>query len=580
MDEPAPTTKNPSPRAGNVRFGTFDVDLRSGELRKKGVKIKLYGQPFSVLATLLERPGQVVTREELRQKLWVDDTFIDFEQGLNKAVNKVREALGDDADNPRFIETLPRRGYRFIAFVEPSAIDSLAILPLENASGDATTEYLSDGIAETLINTLAQLGKMRVVPRAVAFQHRGAGVNPLTAGRELGVQAVLAGRMVQRGDDLIVSVELVDVAQEAHLWGARYNRKIMDLVTLQEELATEISKQLRLQLTGDERNRIRKRLTPNNEAFRLVLQGQHYINGLSPEGLRKGVALCQQAIAIDPNYAAAHGRMGFCYAMLGFLGLEDRAQVLPRLTMAAKKALELDDTLADGHISQGWGFFYLSWDLWGAEREARRGVGLNPDSTEAFALLNQILLAQGHFDEAIAAGKRAVELAPLDSYSAFVLGTAYHHAKRFDEAIEVLRRAVDIDPGSPLNHAVLAQSYAAAGRDKNSIAECQLALALNRKVNVLLLQVAVAYATLREVAEARKLVEEVEKDWKPDGVSTFWLGCAYACLDERDAALEWLERAFQERAGFLVWLKIFWPLQRLRDSPRFDDLVRRVGIPN
>jgi TolB-like protein len=598
MDQPAPPSKSRPTGTGSVRFGTFDVDLSAGELRKGGVKIKLYGQPFNVLAILLERPGDVVTREELQQKLWAGGTFVDFEHGLNKAINKVREALGDDADNPRFIETLPRRGYRFISQLEsvsagpvrpsktetpspgkqPRAIDSLAVLPLENASGDPEIEYLSDGIAETLINSLAQLRKIRVVPRTLSFQYRVGGVESLRAGRELGVQAVLAGRLLQRGDDLIVSVELVDVDRQAQLWGGRYSRKMTDLVALQEELTIEISEKLRLQLTGNERKRIRKRQTENNEAFRLVLQAQHYINWLSPEGLRKGIALCQQAIAIDPNYVEAYGRTSFGYAMLGFLGFEHRAEVHPRLMAAAKKALELDETLADGHIGLGWGLF-LGWDLRGGEREARRSVTLNPDSTEGFALLNQILVALGSFDEAIAAGQRAVALAPLDYYSAFVLSTAYYHAQQFDKAIEQSRKAVDIDPASALAHLLLAQSYAAAGKPKESIEECELALALNRP-SVWLLQAAVAYARVGQAEEARKLAEEVEKDWKPDGVSAFWLACAHACLGDKDVAFEWLERAFQEHAGFLVWLKVFWDLECLRGDPRFDDLVKRIGIPD
>jgi len=386
--------------------------------------------------------------------------------------------------------------------------------------------------------------------------------------------------LFQRGDDLIVSVELVDVDRQAQLWGGRYNRRMIELVALQEELATEISEKLRLQLTGDERERILKRPTENNEAFRLVLQAQHYIHGLSSEGLRKGIALCQQAVTIDRDYAAAYARMSFGYAMLGFLGFENRFEVFPRLMEAAKKALELDDTLPDGHISLGWSLFYLGWDLLGGEREARRSVTLNPDSTEGFALLNQILLALGNFDEAIAAGQRAVELAPLDYYSAFVLGTAYQHAQQFDKAIEQLRKTVDIDPGSPVAHLCLAQSYAGAGERKKSVEECELALALNRKANVWLLQAAVAYATLGEAKRVHKLVEEVERDWKPDGVSAFWLACVHACLGDQDRAFEWLEKAFQEQAGFLVWLKIFWPLKSLRDDLRFGALAKRIGIPN
>jgi TolB-like protein/Flp pilus assembly protein TadD len=459
-----------------------------------------------------------------------------------------------------------------------SAIDSLAVLPLENASGAPETEYLSDGIAETLINSLAQLRKIRVVPRTLSFQYRGAGAEPLRAGRELGVRAVLVGRMMQRGDDLIVSVELMDVERQAQLWGGRYNRKMTDLVSLQEELATEISEKLRLQLTGEDKKRLRKRPTQNNEAFRLVLQAQHYISGLSPDGLRKGIALCQQAIAIDPGYAAAYARMGLGYSAQLVFGYEDLTEVSSRLKVAAKKALELDDSLAEAHVASGWSLFFLNWDHAGAEREARRGIELNPDSTEAWALLDSCLLSEGRFDEAIAAGRRAVEVAPLDYYSAFVLGVTYFHAQRFEESIELLRKAVDIDAGSPAAHASLAHSYAAAGQQQNAVAECELALALNRKDRSVVVQVAAAYAMAGEVGEARKLAEEAAENWKPDGITAFWLASVYSSLGDNEKAFEWTEKAYQEHSAMLTYVKIMWTHSRLHGDPRFAALMKRIGI--
>jgi serine/threonine protein kinase/tetratricopeptide (TPR) repeat protein len=458
------------------------------------------------------------------------------------------------------------------------AIDSLAVLPLENASGDPETEYLSDGIAETLIQTLAQLRKIRIVPRALAFRHRGVGVDPLVAGRELGVRAVLSGRMTQRGNDLIVSVDLLDVDRQAQLWGGRYNRKMTDLVSLQEELATEISEKLRLQLTGEERKKLRRRPTQNNEAFRLVLQAQHYISGLSPEGLRKGIALCQQAIAIDPSYAAAYARMGLGYSVQFVYSYEDIAEVSSRLKAAAKNALELDDSLAEAHVASGWSLFYLNLDHAGAEREARRGIELNPDSTEAWALLDMSLLSEGRFDEAIAAGRRAVEVAPLDYFSAFCLGVTYFHAQRFEESIELLRKAVDIDAGSPVAHLSLAQSYAAAGQQQNAVEECGLVLALNRKDKMSVVGVAAAYAMAGEAGEARKLAEEGAKNWKPDGVTAFWLASVYSSLGDNEKAFEWMEKAYQEHAPFLTYFKIMWTHSRLHGDPRFGALMKRIGI--
>jgi eukaryotic-like serine/threonine-protein kinase len=461
---------------------------------------------------------------------------------------------------------------------QAKAIDSLAVLPLENASGDPETEYLSDGIAETLINSLAQLRKIRVVPRTISFHYRSVAANPLKAGRELGVRAVLAGRMMQRGEDLIVSVELIDVDRQAQLWGGRYSRKITDLLALQEELVNEISEKLRLQLAGEEKKRLRKRPTQNNEAFRLLLLAAHYGGRLSPEGLRKAIALCEQAIEIDPAYATAYASLSFAYATLGYLGYAAPAEVYPKAMAAAKRALEFDDTLAAPHVALGRALFQQNWDFAGAEREARRGVELDPDSSSAWALLSSVLLPLGRFDEAIAAARRATELAPLNYAASFSLGVAYDHARQFDKAIEQLRKALEMEPSNPVAHGQLALVYASSGRHKEGMEECQLALASSRNASFVLLQVASAYTLLRE-KDGCKMLEELEKNWKPDGLSSVFIASVHACLNEKDAAFEWLEKAFQEHASFLMYLKILRYFDNLRGDPRFDLLVKRVGIP-
>jgi serine/threonine protein kinase/tetratricopeptide (TPR) repeat protein len=462
------------------------------------------------------------------------------------------------------------------------AIDSLAVLPLENASGDPETEYLSDGIAETLINSLAQLRKIRIVPRTLAFRHRGPTVDPLAAGRDLGVRAVLAGRMMQRGDDLTVSVELVDVERQAQLWGARYNRKMTDLVALQEEVTTEISEKLRLQLTGEEKKKLRKRSTQNNEAFRLLLQAQHYIGGGSREGLRKGIALCQQAIDIDPAYAAAYAHLSLGYGFLGFFGYAAPADAFPRTMAAAKKALQLDDTLADAHVSLGYSLIYQSWDILGGEQEARRSLELNPDSADGFELLGRVELVRGRFDEAIAAARRAVELAPLGFRQSHVLSIAYLAARQPDKAIEQARKSLEIDPGNPLPRGVLPAAYAAKGDGRRAIEELKEAQASYSGPPTPFLRAATAasFAALGSTEEAREILEEAKANWKPDGVTSFWIAAAHASLGEKDAAFEWLEKAFHEHASFLITLKSNNYFDPLRGDPRFDALVKRIGIPD
>jgi eukaryotic-like serine/threonine-protein kinase len=463
---------------------------------------------------------------------------------------------------------------------QTKAIDSLAILPLENASGDPETEYLSDGIAETLINTLAQLRKIRIVPRAIAFRHRGPGVDPLAVGRGLGVRAVLAGRMVQRGEDLIVSVELVEVERQAQLWGGRYNRKMTDLVALQEELTTEISEKLRLQLSGEEKRRLRKRPTQNNEAYRLLLQARHHVGKMSPEGIRKGIALCQQAVDIDPTYAAAYSLLSSAYGSQALLGYAPTAEVYPRMRAAAQRAIELDETLAAAHVSLALVLYSQSWDLPGAEREVERSLELNPNLSEAHNAMALLNVSRGRFDEAIAAEKRAIELEPLLPVRVITLGLVYYCARRFEDAIEQVRRGLEMQPDNALGHVLMADVYAYAGQPEKAIEECEKALALGRSVEMVRLNAAATFIKVGKVEEGRKIADEVEKKWNPSVPVSHLLASVHARLGEKDAAFAWLEQAFQEHATFLRYLKVHPLFDGLRDDPRFDDLVKRIGIPD
>jgi TolB-like protein/Tfp pilus assembly protein PilF len=462
----------------------------------------------------------------------------------------------------------------------PRAIDSLAILPLENVSGDLETEYLSDGIAETLINTLTQLRKIRIVPRAIAFQHRSAGVNPLTVGRELGVRAVLAGRMVQRGEDLIVSVELVDVERQAQLWGGRYNRKMTDLLALHEELTTEISEKLRLQLTGEEKKKLRKRPTQNNEAYKLVLKARHLQSKYSPEGYRHSIALCEQAIDIDPTYASAYALLSRVYNNLVYFGYAAAAEVYPRARAAAKKALELDESLAEAHHSLAWTLLNQNWDFSGAEREWRRSLELNSDYYGGHFGLGVLNSTRGRFADEIVAWKRAVDLEPLYWLLAINLGIAYYHARQFDSAIEQFRKILGVDPDNALVHAVLADTYAFAGQREKAIEECEHALASGRSTSGVRLGVAATYAKIGKTEEARKILQEAELAWKSGDPLSNYIGAVHACLGAKDAAFEWLEKAFQQHETSLMYFKVQPLFDNLRGDPRFDALVKRIGIPD
>ena len=459
------------------------------------------------------------------------------------------------------------------------AIDSLAILPFENASGDPETEYLSDGIAEMLINALAQFRRIRIVPRAVAFRHGGPVVDPVAVGRKLGVRAVLAGRMVQRGEDLIVSVELVDVERQAQLWGGRYNRNMKDLFALQEELAIEISRRLRLRLTGEEKKKLARRETQNNEAYRLVLRGQHAIVKWSPDGLRIGIGFCQQAIDADPTYAAAYAWISIAYAAQSIFGFATGSEAFPRARSAAKKAIALDDGLAEAHFSLGLMHMYHDWDFADAELEIKRALELNPDWPYAYHALGTLRAVQGRTEDSIAAAKRALDLEPLSWMLNFYLGFTYYIARRFKEAIDQISKALEIDPDNPANHRYLADAYAYASESKKAIDECGRVIGLGQGVMSLRLPASVTYCKVGETGRARMLLEEAEKAWKPDGRSSFFLAAAHSRLGEKDVAFEWLEKAIQERVGLLIYLQIHPMFDELRTDPRFEALAKRIGIP-
>jgi serine/threonine protein kinase/Flp pilus assembly protein TadD len=462
---------------------------------------------------------------------------------------------------------------------QAKVIDSLAVLPLENASGDPENDYLSDGISESLINSLAQLRKIRIVPRAVAFQHRGAGLNPLAAGRELGVRAVFAGRMVQRGDDLIVSVELVDVDRQAQLWGGRYNRKMADLVAVQEELANEISEKLRLQLTGEDKKKLRKRPTQNNEAYRLLLKAQHCFQNEWPTGYARAAGYCRQAIKIDPRYAAAYAQLVACYSLLANQGFAPALEMLPLAKAAARKAFELDDTLAEARVALGLSMF-LDWDFVGAEREIRRGIELNPDSVLAYGFLTYLLWISRRFGEAVAAAKREIELDPSSSATNIRLAITFWCAGSFPEAIEQFHKTLVIDPYNSQTHVLLADAYACAGQVEKAVEECAQALALTPQVMVIRTHVAVTYARIGKTDEARRMLEETRSAWKAGDGSTLSIAAAYAQLEERDAAFEWLERAFQERSSLSFYVPIHPFFTNLHKDPRFHALVKRMGLPD
>jgi len=616
---------SPSSQAPRVfRFGVFEFNPIEGELRKGGLRIKLQDQPLQVLVMLLERPGETVTREELQRRLWSADTFVDFDHSLNSAIKKLREALGDRPESPRFIETLHRRGYRFIAPVEalekdrnlryqhasdmctdlqrlkrdmdsarvaviastsdsisrlPRSFDSLAVLPLINASGDPETEYLSDGITESIINLLSQFPNLRVIPRTSAFRYKGREADLKTVGRDLKVRTVLTGKMIQRGDRLVVQTELVDLANDAQLWGGHFNRKLEDIFDVQEELARQISENLRLQLTPEDKKRMIKRSTQNREAYQLLLKAQYNINKWTPEGLRQGMAYARQAIEADPGYAEAYAWVSAAYSYLGQLGVVPRAEAFPKAKAAAQKALEIDDSLAEAHYVLGFVRLFYEWDWSGAEQACKRAIELNPNFAWGHALWSDWLIVMGRQEEAMSEGHLAVELDPLSANLNVFLGLKLCWRGDYDRALEQLQKALEFDPNFGDTHVTLALTYARKGTYEESLAECEKVASLfgssprSRALSSLILAMA------GKTDEAQKILSELKGYRKLDSLSLISLAETCSVMGEKTEAFEFLEMAYQERAGLLIFLDAYPNFRNISTDPRYADLLRRMGLP-
>jgi len=454
-------------------------------------------------------------------------------------------------------------------------IDSLAVLPFVNLSGDPDMEYLSDGITDTLINSLSQLRKLRVVPRSLTFRYKGQEVDPLRIGSELNARAVLTGRVMQRGDTLLIGTELMDVARLSQLWGAQYNRKMADIFALQEEIAREISDKLRLQLTGDEKKRLTKRATRNKEAYQLYLKGRYWLDKRIPEALSKAVEYFQQAIDKDPKYALAYSGLADCYTWLPTFAFVPPKEAYPKAKEAALKALEIDDTLAEAHTSLAAVKGHQDWDWSGGERESQRAIALDPDCAMAHLWYGWTLVMTGRFEEGIPEVKRALELDPLSLNINWLLGVVSYLARQYDQAIEQYRKTLELDPNFSLAHSFLGVAYVHKSQYKEGIVELEKAVAIS-PMNVSLTCLGYGYAAAGRTAEAQKVLEQLNEFSKVKYVPAFHRAAVYAGLAEKDKAFEWLEKAYEEH--FIIGIKVHPVFDPLRSDPRFADLLRRMNL--
>ncbi len=456
-------------------------------------------------------------------------------------------------------------------------IDSLAVLPLINTSGDANSEYLSDGITENLIYTTSRLPNLRVVPRSSVFRYKGKDLEPQAAGRQLDVRAVLSGRLVQHGDDLSISVELIDVRDNSLVWGQQFKRKVTDILGMQEEIAKDISERLRVRLTSEDMNRLASRATNDAEAYRLYLKGRYYWNKRTREGYKRAAENFEQAIDKDPSYALAYTGLADSYDVLPSYGMLSPKESFSKGKAAAANALRLRSDLAEAATSAAYIKYFYDWNWAEAENEFNRALEIDPAYSTAHQWYALELAAMGRMDEAVREIKRAQELDPLALISNVNAGWTYYFARRFDQAIEEDRKSLDMDPNFARGHWAISEPLEQQGRYAEAIAELEKAGQLD-ETPIMSAFLGHIYAVSGKKAEARKVLDRLAALSKDTYVDPYFIAEIHAALGERDQAFADLEIAYNQRSSSLVWLKVEPKFDSLRSDPRFSDLLMRIGL--
>jgi TolB-like protein/DNA-binding winged helix-turn-helix (wHTH) protein/Tfp pilus assembly protein PilF len=620
------------------RFDDFELDVRAGELRKRGLRLRLQGQPLQVLAVLLNRAGDVVTHEEIRSLIWSADTFVDFDHSLHNAIARLRETLGDSAETPRYIETLPRHGYRFIAPVEseggpdpshsvqsapprevpvasarsaPRAllaasilaflvialavwlartgthpasaaprINSIAVLPLDNLSGDPSEEFFVDGITDQLITDLAKIGSLRVISRTSVMRYKGTKERLPKIARELNVDAIVEGSVVRSGQRVRVTAQLLQASTDQHLWAETYDRDLGDVLKLQAEVADAIAQQVRAELTPQQRVQLRVAPSVNPAAYDAYLRGRLYFvtEFTKPDSLRKAQQDFEVSIQKDPNFALAYAGLADTYVYLAFAGALQKDQAYRSAKEAVAKALELDDSIGEAYDTLGLLSFEFDWDWDTADREFNRAIALAPSYSCA------------HEDRAIFLGfigRRAEALAELTKIDQLDYGfsaghtesATYYELQDYPNLIESSRRGLLLDPNDWFQHFNLGVGYEGTGKVQEAISEYQKAIEIsgNSRSAVAL---AHAYSAAGKKADAEMILHDLERKSKETSASPYTMATIYAGLGENDKAFEFLEKAYSQKSLDLSsFLKSDLLLDDLRPDPRFQSLLRRMSLP-
>lgn len=638
------------PDSPRVRFGAFELDPSAGRLFKSGIPLKLQPQPFRVLLLLTRSAGRVVTREEIQKHLWGDSTFVDFERGINFSINQVRVALCDQAEKPRYIETIPRVGYRFIGTLEtspensfenapaasrslhlvpdpdvgprpavsqgrwlrgplpylflaivavaalagwwanrhrgPSAetmnstvIRSLAVLPLENLSGDPDQEYFAEGMTDELISDLAVQSNVRVISRTSVMQYSGTRKSVPQIARELNVDGIVEGSVARSGDRVRIRVQLIDARRDQHLWAAAYERNLNDVLELQAAAARDIASELKLELTGPQQVRLSTPRAVSPEVHELYLKGRYFWNKRDEPSLNKAVEYFRQAIAKDPDYAEAYAGLADSYILLFGYAPAPPPLALQNAKAAAEKALYLDDTLAEAHASLAILAPYFDWNWELSRKHYQRALELNPNYATAHHWYGDAYLEQmGKVDDAVAEIRKAQQLDPLSPIIATDLGKALIFARRYDDAITQLKQALELDSSFSLAHFWLYCAYLEKGMYSDALTELDKAKPLLGPSRY---QAETAFLEARSgnTEQARKTLAHVLQISQREYINPAVIALACTALGEKDQAFAWLEKGYAEKLPFVASMKVVPALDPLRSDPRFADLVRRIGLP-
>jgi TolB-like protein/Tfp pilus assembly protein PilF len=466
-------------------------------------------------------------------------------------------------------------GYRYSNVPPPSQIESVAVLPFENGSGDPNLDYLSDGLSETLIDKLSELPQLKVIARSSSFRYRGEGLDLGDIADKLGVRAIVTGKVARIGDNLNVRVEMVDAAENRQVWSEQYDRKFADLIGIKQEIAQAASDKLRVKLSGAQQQQLAKKETVNPQAYELLLKGRYYFGKPGTDNLRRSIDNYEQSVAVDPNYALAFAELSLKYYILTGNSSADPKIYLPKAENAARKALSLDDDLAEAHLAISR-VYVARWQWREGEAERKRAIELDPNNALAHDLYAQLLALMGRADESVSEGRRARELDPLSPFTASNLAYRLHFARRYEESIAESKKAIELDPNLDIVYVVLGYAYAANGQHKEAIKAFQDTIRLGDTSTSIQISLAIEHAKTGEVVKAREILKKLEST--TEYVSSAELATLYAALGDDDAAFGALDKAYADHDLQMQFLKVDTNYDPLRDDPRFQEMLKKVGL--